>query len=229
MTAVSWKLSPSDLTFLWDECPRCFYLKVVHKFGRPYSPFPSIFSKIDLLMKDFYEGQSTQKMDPGLPPGKVLFGEKWVTSAPISIPGHENSVYIRGKFDTVVEFDDGSFGVIDFKTSTPKPHHVEFYGRQLHAYAHALEHPAEGKLQLAPITTLGLLIVEPSLMTAGATAASVNFENELTWLPVEKDDDSFLSFIENVLTVLEQPQPPSAAEKCGWCKYRDEVKARPEF
>jgi hypothetical protein len=21
------KLSPSDLTFLWDECPRCFYLK----------------------------------------------------------------------------------------------------------------------------------------------------------------------------------------------------------
>ena len=27
-----YKLSPSDLTFLWDECQRCFYLKVVRKF-----------------------------------------------------------------------------------------------------------------------------------------------------------------------------------------------------
>ena len=27
--------APSDFAFLWDECPRCFYLKVVCKQGRP--------------------------------------------------------------------------------------------------------------------------------------------------------------------------------------------------
>ena len=50
-----WKLSPSELTFLWDECPRCFYLKVVHKFNRPWGAFPGIFSRIDKLMKDYYQ------------------------------------------------------------------------------------------------------------------------------------------------------------------------------
>jgi hypothetical protein len=228
MTTTSWKLSPSDLTFLWDECPRCFYLKVARQFGRPYLPFPSIFSKIDLLMKDYYESKSTQEMGPSLPPGKVLFGEKWVQSAPISVPRHESTAFIRGKFDTVVEFEDGSYGVIDFKTSTPKPYHLEFYGRQLHAYAHALEHPAEGKLHLAPISTLGLLIVEPALMTDGVEGR-VNFENNLTWLPVEYNPEAFLGFLDQVLTVLEQPEPPDSSEKCAWCTYRHKVRAYPEY
>lgn len=32
------KLSPSDLTFLWDECPRCFYLKHILGIMRPAAP-----------------------------------------------------------------------------------------------------------------------------------------------------------------------------------------------
>jgi hypothetical protein len=68
----NWKLSPSDLTFLWDECPRCFYLKVKHNFRRPAMAFPKIFSRIDLLMKDVYLGNSTKKISPALPEGKVL-------------------------------------------------------------------------------------------------------------------------------------------------------------
>jgi hypothetical protein len=224
MPTTSWKLSPSDLTFLWDECPRCFYLKVVHKFGRPFSPFPSIFGKIDTLMKNYYEDKSTQEMDASLPPGKVIFGEKWVQSAPINVPGHETTAFIRGKFDTVVEFEDGTFGVIDFKTSQPSPHHVEFYGRQLHAYAHALEHPEPGKLHIAPISRLGLLIVTPALMTDGP-AGRVNFEHTLTWTPIPYNPEGFVGFLDQVLTVLEAPQPPEAAEKCSWCKYRVEVRA----
>ena len=228
MPTTSYKLSPSDLTFLWDECPRCFYLKVVHRFGRPYAPFPSIFGKIDLLMKDYYADKTTQELDPSLPPGKVLDGGKGVYSAPISLPGHTASVYIRGLYDTVLKFDDGSYGVIDFKTSTPKPYHMEFYGRQLHAYAHALEHPAEGMLHLAPISVLGLLIVEPALMTDGP-GERVNFEHNITWMPVAYNPDTFTTFLDQVLTVLELPQPPDSAEKCGWCTYRHKVRANPDY
>ena len=47
-------LSPSDLTFLWSECPRCFYLKYKLQIKRPSAPFPSIFGKIDLLMKGYF-------------------------------------------------------------------------------------------------------------------------------------------------------------------------------
>ena len=83
------KLSPSDLTFLWDECKRCFYLKYVHGITRPAAPFPGIFGKIDRLMKEYYEGRPTADLDPTLPAGRVRFGEKWVESVPVTLPGHD--------------------------------------------------------------------------------------------------------------------------------------------
>ena len=60
----SWKLSPSDLTFLWDECPRCFYLKVVNGFNRPSLPMPKIFTRIDLIMKGYYAGKPSSALSP---------------------------------------------------------------------------------------------------------------------------------------------------------------------
>ena len=55
-----WQLSSSGLTFLWDECPRRFYLKVVQKFTRPFSPMPAIFNRIDKLTKDFSQDKPTR-------------------------------------------------------------------------------------------------------------------------------------------------------------------------
>jgi len=60
----SLKLSPSDLTFLWDECPRCFYLKVVLGINRPPTAFPKIFGRIDLLMKRLFSGADTADLTP---------------------------------------------------------------------------------------------------------------------------------------------------------------------
>ena len=36
MSNRAWKLSPSDFAFLWQECKRCFYLKNVTGFQRPW-------------------------------------------------------------------------------------------------------------------------------------------------------------------------------------------------
>ncbi len=113
----NFKLSPSDFAFLWEECPRCFYLKYVEGFKRPSGAFPSIFTVIDREMRKTFLGQRADAMTPDLPPGTMAYGEKWVQSAPISLPGHHATITIRGKLDAVVAFDDGSFGVIDFKTS----------------------------------------------------------------------------------------------------------------
>ena len=33
-----WGLSPSDFAFLWDDCPRCFYMKVARKHLDPPRP-----------------------------------------------------------------------------------------------------------------------------------------------------------------------------------------------
>lgn len=215
------KLSPSDLTFLWDECKRCFYLKYVHSINRPSAPFPGIFGTIDKLMKDYFQDRQSADLNAALPAGRVRFGERWVESMPVVLDGHTRQCFIRGKFDTVIAFDDGSYGVVDFKTSEPRPQHVQFYARQLHAYSYALEHAAAGKFNLSPVSKLGLLVVSPRKMEVNASGQIVYLGN-MTWLEVPRDEAAFVKFLSEVLGLLELPEPPPAAEKCVYCQYRQQ-------
>jgi hypothetical protein len=215
-----YKFSPSELTFLWDECPRCFYLKHVYDIKRPAAPFPSIFGAIDRAMKEYYGGRPTSDIHPSLPQGIVLPGENWVESIPIEIPGCQSRCYFRGKYDTLLQFEDGSYGVVDFKTSDPKPEHVAFYSRQLHAYALSLEKPAPGKFSLGPISVMGLLSIKPRSMDVNPDGQVALLSNP-TWQAVPRDDDTFYDFIARVLTLLDQPEPPPPSEECGFCKYRE--------
>ena len=89
------KLSPSELTFLWDECPRCFYLKVTGRFSRPSTAFPSIFSSIDRAMKNHYRDRSMQELSPDLPPGRFFFSEQFIVSQPVTRPGHRPACLFR--------------------------------------------------------------------------------------------------------------------------------------
>ena len=222
--AENWKLSPSDLTFQWDECKRCFYLKVRHNFKRPAAPFPRIFGTIDLLMKDIYLGQSTQRLSAELPEGTAILSGRWVTSQPFGSESHANTCYISGIFDTLVQFDSGAYGIVDFKTTKPAPSHVPFYSRQLHAYAFALEHPAPGKLAYSPIERLGLLCFDPSSMREDPPSM-LNLGGPATWVECPLDKAGFEMLLEDVLTLLEQPQPPDANPECTFCAYREATRA----
>lgn len=218
------KLSPSDLTFLWEECPRCFYLKVARNYRRPAAPFPSIFNRIDRLMKGFFEGMPAPEMAEELPDGMVKFGGLWVTSQTTHLPGRSTGFFIRGTFDTVIEFSDGSYGVVDFKTSQAKPEHVDFYSRQLHAYAYALEHPAAGALKLAPVTCLGLLVVEPVHMDR-TPDGRIAYLGDVTWQEITKDEAGFLEFMDGVIALLEAGDLPDPSPDCSYCQYRESARA----
>lgn len=104
ISATMYRLAPSDFAFLWEECKRCFYLKVHGILPRPRAPFPSIFSKIDLCMKRRMSGLQTNSLIPDMRPGKFLCEEEdpWIECLPITPPGHKNSVYIRGKVRSLV-------------------------------------------------------------------------------------------------------------------------------
>lgn len=219
---TQYKLSPSQLTFAWDECPRCFYLDVVMGIKRPPTAFPKVFTRIDKLMKDLYAGQSTSAISPDLPPGRVAMQGKWVNSAPIAFDGIEATCYLKGAFDSVLAFEDGTFAVIDFKTSTPSSAHIGFYGRQLSAYAYALEHPADKALSIFPISKLGLLYLDPVDIAYGTDQHRITYGGEVTWREIPKNEDGFLSFLRGVLEVLSKPEPPPPADTCGFCAYRQE-------
>jgi hypothetical protein len=213
------KLSPSELTFLWDECPCCFYLKTKGILARPSAPFPSIFSSIDRAMKNHYRDLPVQSLSPDLPPGKFYFSEQFIVSQPVSSPGHDLQVYFAGKFDALLEFENGDFGIVDFKTSEAKAAHIAFYARQLEAYAYCLEHPLSGKLARSPITRLGLAYYSPHTMRFD-DEGELALHGHFGWQPIQRDEGGFQKFIDEVISVLESPEPPAAAEDCKYCQYR---------
>lgn len=215
------ELSPSDFAFLWEECKRCYYLKVAKRFPRPRTIMPKIFTQIDLQMKKFYAGKRTEEIDPKMPPGIVEHGEKWVRSEPIRLPGVNSTCVIKGKLDTLVKFkDDDTYGVVDFKTSHRKSEHIALYSRQLHSYAYALEHPAVGAFSAQPISRLGLLVFEPSRYTQ-SDSGLVEFAGTISWIEIERDDKAFLAFLREVVKLLDSPEPPAPNPNCEWCKYRN--------
>ena len=215
---MNYRLSPSDLTFSYEGCKRCFYHKVVNGIAQPSIPLPSIFSKIAGLLKNHYDGKPTSQLHADLPPGIVRYGEKNVRSSIIQLPNHDATCYISGRFDVVVSFEDGTYGVIDYKTSNPSRESARMYSRQLHAYAYALEHPAEGRLALSPVTKLGLLYFYPDSINQ-QSMDRLNYGAEIIWVEVEKDEEGFLKFIDEVLDVLELPEAPEHSPSCQWCGY----------
>lgn len=215
----TFKLSPSDFSFLWEECRRCFYLKVVRGFSRPRMPFPKIFTTIDGHMTACYGGRRTEEICAELPAGTVQLGQKWVRSQPIDAGGVKGACYIRGRLDALAAFDDGTYGVIDFKTSSARGTHIPLYSRQLHAYAYAMEHAAAGSLALSPVTRLGLLVFEPSGFVH-LPGQGAQMDGRLEWVEMPRDDGLFLDFLGEVVSVLAQPEPPAPAKGCTWCAYR---------
>ena len=138
------------------------------------------------------------------------------------LPGAKSQCYINGRFDAVIEFDDGSYGIVDYKTSEAKDEQAAFYSRQLSAYAYALEHPAPNALGLSPISRLGLFVLTPDRFER-TTNNDMVFVNKATWMDVPRDDEAFLALLGEVMAVLDTPTPPKSSEDCEVCNYRKDM------
>src|SRR5205814_4699176 len=51
------RLAASDLTFSWEGCPRCLWLKARGLLKRPSGPFPRVFTRMDRQAKDYFHGK----------------------------------------------------------------------------------------------------------------------------------------------------------------------------
>ncbi len=220
---MNYKLSPSDLTFLYDGCKHCFVLKVKHGITQPSIPLPAVFSKIASLQKEYYSDKRTEDFCPSLPPGVVTYGEKWVRSNAIELSGSTSTCYIAGRFDIVAKLDDSTFAVIDFKTGSPSEGKSAMYARQLQAYTLALENPARGCLELSPVSKLGLLYFTPDMYKQSTSERQV-LEGQLQWVEIERDDSAFTDFLGDVIRLLDGPLPEAQPDNCDWCSYRARTK-----
>ena len=160
-------------------------------------------------MKEALAKRHTCEIAPSLPAGVLEYGDRWVQSQRIAVPGSPSTCFIRGRLDGVIRFADGSYGVVDFKTAPTKDEHILLYARQLHAYAWALENPAAGALSLKPISKLGLLVFEPN--NFARRNGTCMLSGGLKWVEIPRHDAAFLQFLGEVLQVLEQPEAPGGS------------------
>lgn len=205
------KLSPSDFAYLYEECKLCYCLKVKHGIYQPSMPMPGVFSAINTRIQGTLVGRDLQELSKELPKGHVQNQEGWTESAPV--PGTD--VYIKGKYDLLVELPNGTHMLVDLKISQPGDDKVTKYKTQLGAYKFALENPKYGKP--VKISRLGLLIFYPDAATFKDENAVITFPPK--WLEVPVDDEAFVKFAKEIDLLLEGPLPPEGKD-CKWCKYR---------
>jgi hypothetical protein len=208
-------ISPSKLNYDLGGCHRCF-AESLNGEAWPDQPFPGIFSRLDRQQREFYDGKPTSVIPSDLPAG-IIRNAKGVLSEPFSHDGV--SLTIRGTLDAIAEFEDGTIGIIDFKSSIPNNYLADRYRPQLSAYRWAIAHPA--KTEPREVSRLGLLIICPETMadTNQGPAQLVS----TTWIEVDYDETWFVKLLEEICRIAANPAGAESDPECGWCHLRDQL------
>lgn len=206
-----YKLSPSDFAYLYGECKLCYYLKIKHNIQQPKMPIPGVFSAMNTRLQGSVVGKNLKSISKDLPSGIVVNQEGWVES--ILVPG--TSVFIKGKYDLLVENANKTYTLVDLKISQQDPEKIDKYKTQLNAYKFALENPASG--EPIKITKLGLLVFYPDEVTYKEDNAFLSFPPK--WMEIPVDGNGFLIFAKGIDKLLSGRMPEEGKE-CKWCKYR---------
>jgi hypothetical protein len=182
----------------------------IHKiYARPYTPIPSIFGKIDRAMRINYQGKSSLKLT-----GKEgIFDTKEykLVSTPEQISDNL-AIQFSGKTDCIIDFADGTAGILDFKTSEVKEAKLELYSPQLYAYREAYPHK--------PVSKMGLLCQSPS-----DRAIELNDQDYLpfnkTWVEIPINDEYWNNFKRDLAALLLTPfHEVEGKATCQYCQFQ---------
>ena len=206
-------LSPSNLTFLWHSCKRCFYNHHVFKNRRPMTM--PLVGKMASLSEDWFIEKETNEIDPDLSPGKIVSSQK---SLKAEIESNENlsrKYTISGKIDLLIEFEDGTFGIFDCKNTSGDSDKSWMYHTQLAAYKYCFE-----KMELGEVSQIGLIyqIIEGFYKSDDGNS---NFTTEQKFVNVTPKMDQFEKLLSSVIQCLESEITPNSSPNCSFCKFAE--------
>jgi hypothetical protein len=209
-------ISPSDLTFLFGECPRCFWLK--YNLGVTRPGFMPLVGPMAAMQEKSFHGKTSSDLGLRTQDGLVTSWGQTVISDRIKVKGKLTRWFIKGKYDLVLSFANSKVAIIDCKvtTGTMDSQKVELYRPQLEAYAFALENPRNG--EPVNVVETGLLMWRVSGANANSEKLGPVFETESNYLYSNRDPHFFQMFISRVIELLDGDLP-SEGEKCTFCKY----------
>jgi CRISPR/Cas system-associated exonuclease Cas4 (RecB family) len=216
------KLSPSTLN-LFNECPRCFYLKIVKKIGRPDAPFPSLPSGMDKVLKEHFD----RFMEKGLLPPELvkeeciggtckLFDDKeklkiWRSNFKgIQYLDSKSGILLRGAVDNIL-VKGSKLIVLDYKTRgyPLKEDTHEHYRLQMNLYNYLLRKNGYKTEDFGYL----LFYYPKEVLDNG----SVIFNTSLVKMEVDVDEAE--KVFKKAVKVVLSDEVPKASKECKFCEY----------
>ena len=225
MNKPLYKISPSSLNLML-ECPKCFWLQLVKKEKRPDTPFPSLPSGMDKVLKEHCD----RFMEKGeLPPelreqecandGCKLFNDKeklkiWRSNFKgIEITDKSSNILLHGAIDNILK-KGKKLIVLDYKTRgfPVKEDTHKHYINQMDLYNFLLR---ENDYETEDYTYL--LFYHPNRVNE---TGEVVFNTDL--IKIKTDPKRGEKVFKQATKIL-QGNEPKASKECGFCKLRGEI------
>ena len=121
--------SPSEFAFGFEGCQKCFYDRKVNKLELK-TAFPAIFSKIDLVHKNYYHNKSRKVISEELEDGVIYTDHNKMLKSDVLYDLKDRPFTMGGKIDAYIKHKD-SFTIVDFKTTNINEKKIDTYATQL--------------------------------------------------------------------------------------------------
>lgn len=220
------KISRSKIE-LFLECPRCFWLDVVHGVKRPPPAPYTINSAIDYLLKqefDVHREQGTphpimEKHGVIAVPFAHEAMNKWRHNFTGVQFHHEPTDFlVFGAVDDVWVNKAGELMVVDYKATGANQHQIyDSYRRQMEIYQWLLKQngftvSSTGYFVFAKVNKGG------GFNETGKVAPKLSFDIFVEG--IEGKTDWIEGVLGQIRTVLDSDGAPKAGAECGYCTYR---------
>ena len=106
-------ISPSDLTFGWDNCHRCLWLYYNHQVKAPL--FMPLVGDLAEMQELSCIGKTSAELNTNMPEGKVFKHAGWVVSKPIEVDVVVN-YDIEGSYSPATESECAEFPEININS-----------------------------------------------------------------------------------------------------------------
>jgi hypothetical protein len=216
---MPYKLSPSVLNLMKD-CPRCFWLQINKKIKRPDSPFPSLPSGMDKVLKEHFDNfMEKGKLPPELKDLKgniKLFDDKelltvWRSNFKGIQWADSKGNVLRGAVDNILK-NGKKLIVLDYKTRgfPLKEDTHNHYQDQMDIYNFLLR-----KNNYETENYAYLLFYHPDKVNGDG---SVIFNKDLIKVPISVKNAE--NIFKKAIKLLNGKEP-EASEECGFCGIRN--------
>jgi len=218
------KISPSSINLMLD-CPRCFYLQIVKKIRRPDTPFPSLPSGMDKILKEHFDRfMEKDELPPEIKDSECktckLFNDKeklkiWRSNFKgLEFKDEKNDVLLHGAVDNILK-KGKKLIVLDYKTRgyPLKEDTHKHYQAQMDLYNFLLRKNGYDTEDYS-----FLLFYYPNKVLE---TGEVVFDTKLIKLKTSAGDGERLFL--NAIKLLNSGDIPKSSKECGFCNWVGKV------